>query len=58
MRQLDAVVPQYRAAAQALQGQVSVLKEQLAAVCRARAALQEEVGAGGGQGVRHAWRNI
>jgi hypothetical protein len=42
MKQLDAVVPQYRAAAQALQGQAHVLKEKLAAAARERAALQDE----------------
>lgn len=42
MRQLEAVVPQYRAAASSLQGQVNVLKEKLAAAEREHAALQEE----------------
>lgn len=42
MKQLDAVVPHYRAAAQALQGQAQVLKEKLAAAARERAALQDE----------------
>jgi hypothetical protein len=42
MKQLDAVVPQYRAAAQALQGQAQVLKEKLTAAARERAALQDE----------------
>ncbi|KAI3425766.1 hypothetical protein D9Q98_007741 [Chlorella vulgaris] len=43
MRQLEAVVPQYRAAASSLQGQVNVLKEKLAAAEREHAALQEEL---------------
>lgn len=42
MKQLEAVVPQYRAAAQSLQGQVTLLKERLAAAQRERATLQEE----------------
>ena len=42
MKQLDAVLPQYRAAAQALQGQAQLLKEKLAAAARERAALQDE----------------
>ena len=44
IRQLEAVVPTYKAAAGALQGQVGVLKEKLAAACRERTALQQEVG--------------
>ena len=52
MKQLDAVVPQYRAAAQALQGQVATLKQQLTAAARERAAMQEEVrGTGGTKGM-------
>lgn len=43
MRQLDAVVPQYRAAAQALQGQVAALRQQLSTAARERDALQAEV---------------
>lgn len=43
MRQLDAVVPQYRAAAQALQGQVAALRQQLAAAAHEREALRAEV---------------
>lgn len=42
MRQLDAVIPQYRAAAHSLKGQVDLLKEKLAAAVRERAAVQEE----------------
>lgn len=44
MKQLEAVVPQYRAAAAALQGQVTVLKEKLGAASRERGQLQDEVG--------------
>lgn len=43
MRQLDAVLPQYRVAAQALQGQVAALRQQLAAGAQERDALQGEV---------------
>lgn len=43
MRQLEAVVPRYRAAASALQSQVAVLKERLAAAGQERAQLQEQV---------------
>lgn len=42
MKQLEAVVPQYRAAAQALQGQVTLLTERLAAAQREQATLREE----------------
>lgn len=43
MRQLDAVVPRYRAAAQALQAQAAALRGKLAAAERERAALADEV---------------
>jgi predicted nucleic acid-binding Zn-ribbon protein len=52
MRQLEAVVPQYRAAASTLQGQVNVLKEKLAAAEREHAALQEEAS---GEVARERW---
>ena len=43
MQQLEAVVPQYRAAATALQGQVNLLKRKLAEACRDKSQLLEEV---------------
>jgi hypothetical protein len=43
MQQLEAVVPQYRAAASALQGQITVLKKKLEEAERERAQLKEEV---------------
>lgn len=43
VQQLEAVVPQYKAVASALQSQITVLKEKLAAACHDKSQLQAEV---------------